>query len=167
MAVADQPVHHSINDAVMRQNLLVLFLLNKILKSKLKKAMQNFFRMEQSDSEKNVLVEDKKNEKQEVQDQLQIANVASDSEATNTNTTSSYKRGRVLSTVWSMFTDAPNPQQIKSALCKHCKTVVNHHKKSECAQTHLNHCKPFVKLMMGKDIADRPEWFCVKKLKIS
>ena len=37
--------------------------------------------------------------------------------------------GRDISTVWSWFTEDHEPQKAKSATCKHCRVVVNHHKK--------------------------------------
>ena len=81
--------------------------------------------------------------------------------------TASAKRGRNKSTIWFLFTEDSNPQLKKSAVCKHCKTLVNYHKKTEYAQKHLNYCKPFIKLMMGVDIADRPEWFDSRKSKLN
>lgn len=90
----------------------------------------------------------------------------SDSELVVTSAAS--KRGRITSSIWSTFTEDDNPQQKKSAICRHCKVLVNYHKKSEYAQKHLNNCKAFVKLMMGMDIGDRPDWFVSsKKSKLS
>jgi hypothetical protein len=50
------------------------------------------------------------------------------------------ERGRVSSTVWDFFTSDANPHHAKSAMCKHCKVLVNHHKKSEPAKVHLHKC---------------------------
>jgi len=91
------------------------------------------------------------------------AKMTKDSELSETSevdmSTASAKRGRIKSTIWFLFTEDSNPQLKKSAVCKHCKTLVNYHKKTEYAQRHLNNCKPFIKMMMGVDVADRPEWF--------
>ena len=67
--------------------------------------------------------------------------------------------GRASSAVWFWFTDDSDPQSKKSATCKNCKLVVNHHRKSEYAKTHLNKCAPFRRLMMGIELAQRPNWF--------
>jgi len=78
------------------------------------------------------------------------------------------KAGRMASNIWSMFSDDANPQLKKAAVCKHCQVLVTYHKKSEYAQKHLNNCKAFKKIMMGTDLADRPEWFdSNKKSKLS
>jgi hypothetical protein len=69
------------------------------------------------------------------------------------------KRGRTTSTVWTFFTDHPEPQKAKSAKCKHCKYLINHHKKSEAAKAHLNKCPKFRTLMNGQEDADRPDWY--------
>ena len=69
------------------------------------------------------------------------------------------KCGRSTSTVWILFTNDDNPQNAKRAKCKHCNTLVNHHKKSESAMTHLNNCSKFRTLMNGLEDADRPDWF--------
>jgi hypothetical protein len=69
------------------------------------------------------------------------------------------KRGRPSSSVWQWFTENDNPHRLKSAKCKHCKTTVNHHHKSESAQVHLNNCAPFRKLMNGMEGRDRPTFY--------
>jgi hypothetical protein len=72
----------------------------------------------------------------------------------------SKKHGRPVNSIWEYYTNAENPHKLKSAKCKNCNQVVNHHKKSESVIIHLNsHCPPFKKLMNGKDIADRPDWY--------
>jgi hypothetical protein len=48
------------------------------------------------------------------------------------------KRGRQSSSLWELFTGDENPHQHKSAVCKYCRIVVNHHMKSEYAQSPLN-----------------------------
>jgi Protein of unknown function (DUF 659)/hAT family C-terminal dimerisation region len=73
------------------------------------------------------------------------------------------RAGRVMSMVWELFTDATRPSQLKSAMCKHCNTLINHHKKSEYAKAHLNKCLHFRKYMNGFDYTERPEWFSSKK----
>ncbi|ETW01721.1 hypothetical protein H310_06327 [Aphanomyces invadans] len=55
------------------------------------------------------------------------------------------KRGRSISTMWTLFTDDPAPHKAKSARCKHCKTLINHHKKCEAAKTHLNYYSNFAR----------------------
>jgi preprotein translocase subunit SecD len=79
------------------------------------------------------------------------------------------KRGRSASDISAFFTAAADPQTRKSAKCRHCNQVVNHHKKGESAMRHLNkYCLPFKKLMSGKDISDRPEWYVgYKKARLS
>jgi Protein of unknown function (DUF 659)/hAT family C-terminal dimerisation region len=86
-------------------------------------------------------------------------------QTTTTASTSSIKvkRGRDLSNTWVLFTNDPDPQLKKSAVCKHCKILINYHKKSELVHKHLNNCKQFVKLMTGMEINDRPEWFDIRK----
>ncbi len=44
--------------------------------------------------------------------------------------------GRSKSNIWACFTNTENPQKLKSVKCKHCKILVNHHKKSEYARNH-------------------------------
>ncbi len=73
------------------------------------------------------------------------------------------KRGRELSDVWTSFTRSPNPSQLKSAVCMHCNCRVNHHRKSECAATHLNRCASFRQVMNGIEDAERPRWYERKK----
>jgi len=77
--------------------------------------------------------------------------------------TGSVKRGRDVSSTWALFTDESDPHKKKSAVCNHCKERVTYHKKSEYVHKHLNNCKAFIKLMMGMDIADRPEWLDTSK----
>ncbi|MEN9524366.1 MAG: hypothetical protein RL536_435 [Candidatus Parcubacteria bacterium] len=36
--------------------------------------------------------------------------------------------GRIVSLVWALFTDSANPQNEKSAVCRHCKQNVLHYK---------------------------------------
>jgi hypothetical protein len=76
-------------------------------------------------------------------------------------------RGRPTSSVWKLFTNDLNPAKLKSAVCKHCKTLINHHKKGESAQVHLNRCLVFCRLMNGLNIEDRPIWYERNKKSIS
>ncbi|CAK9190300.1 unnamed protein product [Sphagnum troendelagicum] len=69
------------------------------------------------------------------------------------------KRGRSASAVWNWFTDDASPQNAKSAKCMHCKTLINHHKKSESAKVHLNSCAKFRTLMNGLNDDERPNWY--------
>jgi hypothetical protein len=73
------------------------------------------------------------------------------------------KRGRQSSSLWELFTRDDNPHQQKSAVCKHCRIVVNDHKKSEYAQSHLNKCQQFRKLMNGMEQDERPGWYAPNK----
>ncbi|CAM9860680.1 unnamed protein product [Lampetra planeri] len=41
------------------------------------------------------------------------------------------KRGRKTADVWELFTEASQPHKAKSNMCKHCKTLINYHKKIE------------------------------------
>ena len=75
------------------------------------------------------------------------------------------KRGRMQAPIWSMFTVDSGPHLKKSGICRHCKETVTYHKKSELVQAHLSKCPAFKKLMMGTDIAERPQWFEAKKVK--
>jgi hypothetical protein len=61
------------------------------------------------------------------------------------------KRGRQGSELWSLYIDDVNSHQHKSAVCKHYRMLVNHHKKSESVKVHLNKCAPFRKLMNGME----------------
>jgi len=52
----------------------------------------------------------------------------------------------------------------KLNVCKHCKTLVNYHKKSELVKVHLNNCATFCKVMNDMEDNERPEWYrCNKK----
>ena len=64
------------------------------------------------------------------------------------------KLGHLQSNVWQHFTTARQPQECKSSIYKHCKTLINYHKKSEMVKIHLNNCGPFRKLMNGKEDVD-------------
>jgi len=75
------------------------------------------------------------------------------------------KRGRVQSHTWELFTEYTNAHLKKSAICQHCKETVTYHKKSELVEAHLRQCRAFKKLMMGTEIAERPQWFDAKKVK--
>ncbi|BBN18355.1 hypothetical protein MPTK1_8g01890 [Marchantia polymorpha subsp. ruderalis] len=67
--------------------------------------------------------------------------------------------GRSASAVWNWFTDDASPQNAKSAKCMHCKTLINHHKKSESAKVHLNSCAKFHTFMNGLNDDERPDWY--------
>jgi len=71
------------------------------------------------------------------------------------------------------------PHRCVSSLCKHDKTIIDHHKKNEHDKTiidhhkknegvksHLNKCDDFRQVMMGINIEDRPDWFNIRKRKI-
>lgn len=74
------------------------------------------------------------------------------------------KAGRKSSDIWSFFTNDKEPRLLKSAICKHCKLRINHHKKSEYAKNHLLKCIPFKNAMYGIEFEERPEWFPSKKI---
>ncbi|KAH6578256.1 hypothetical protein BASA50_004697 [Batrachochytrium salamandrivorans] len=77
------------------------------------------------------------------------------------------KRGKPISSIWNLFTDAIDAHQVSSGnncICKHCKQSVRHHNKTMSVQTHLKKCKPFMLLMKDTAVADRPEWWSNKKL---
>lgn len=61
------------------------------------------------------------------------------------------------------FTDAVEAQKSKSNRCKHCKSLVNYHKKSEQVQSHFNNCRNFLKLMNGIEDPDRLNWYLRNK----
>ncbi|CAM6015243.1 unnamed protein product [Sphagnum balticum] len=73
------------------------------------------------------------------------------------------KRGRQGGDLWSLYTDDVNPHQHKLAVCKHCRMLVNHHKKSESVKVHLNKCAPFRKLMNGMEEDKRLAWYTTNK----
>ena len=85
----------------------------------------------------------------------------------------SKKRGRTADAgrgprvLWVFFTDDPDPHKLKSAECKHYHTRINHHKKSERANTHLNKCAEFRQLMNGIDVDGRPSWYVPNKKRIT
>jgi len=66
------------------------------------------------------------------------------------------RRGRGACDFWTVFTDVVEAHKLKSTKCKHCKQVMNYHKKSENTIRHLNnHCPPFKKFMNGKELSER------------
>ncbi|CAM6024631.1 unnamed protein product [Sphagnum balticum] len=73
------------------------------------------------------------------------------------------KRGRQGSDLWNLYTDDVNPHQHKLAVCKHCRMLMNHHKKSESVKVHLNKCAPFRKLLNGTEEDKRPTWYMANK----
>ena len=78
----------------------------------------------------------------------------------------SAKGGRGAPTAfWQFFADDVEPHKSKSAICKHCRTRFNHHKKSEQAMQHFNSCPAFCKAMNGMEIDDRPDWYNTFKMK--
>lgn len=52
-----------------------------------------------------------------------------------------------------------DPHNAKSNICKHCKTFINYHKKSELVKVHLNNCVTLHKVMNGMEDGERPEWY--------
>jgi hypothetical protein len=73
------------------------------------------------------------------------------------------KRGQQGSDLWSLYIDDVNPHQHKSAVCKHCHMLVNHHKKSESVKVHMNKCAPFRKLMNSMEEDKRPAKYMANK----
>ncbi len=73
------------------------------------------------------------------------------------------KHGQQGSDLWSLYTDDVNPHQYKSAVYKHYRMLVNHHKKSESIKVHLNKCAPFRKFMNGMEEDKRPTWYMANK----
>ena len=72
------------------------------------------------------------------------------------------KRGPPVHTAWRDAFDDPNvfkKNKPNNAICKNCKDSVRHHHKLLSVKTHLKRCKPFKKLMMNKQVADRPQWW--------
>jgi hypothetical protein len=77
---------------------------------------------------------------------------------------SSKKCGRTQSPIWELFTDAVDPHNAKSNICKHCKTLINYHKKSELVKVHFNNCVTFRKVMNDMEDGECPKWYrCNKK----
>ncbi|KAH9275053.1 hypothetical protein BASA83_002767 [Batrachochytrium salamandrivorans] len=75
------------------------------------------------------------------------------------------KHGRPSSDIWTWFTNDTNSHHLKSATCKHCNLLINHHKKNECARLHLNKFNMFCKLMNGMENCNRPDWYVRNKKK--
>ncbi len=73
------------------------------------------------------------------------------------------KHGRQGSDLWSLYIDDVNLHQHKSAICKHCRMFVNHHKKSESVKVHLNKCAPFRELMNGMEEDKYLTWYTANK----
>jgi hypothetical protein len=69
---------------------------------------------------------------------------------------SSKKCGRTQSPIWELFTDVADPHNAKSNICKHCKMLINYHKKSESVKVHLNNCAAFRKVMNNMEDDERP-----------
>jgi hypothetical protein len=74
-----------------------------------------------------------------------------------------HKRGRQGNDLWSFYTDDVNPHRHKSTVYKHCRMLVNHHKKSESVKIHLNKCVLFRKLMNGMEEDKSPAWYTANK----
>ena len=55
----------------------------------------------------------------------------------------SKKRGRKLDTVWYYLTESEHLNLQTNSLCKHCKKLVKHHRKSQLVKNHLLSCKKF------------------------
>lgn len=72
------------------------------------------------------------------------------------------KVGKPVRPIWSLAFNDPeaySPQKPNNAACKHCKQSYRHHHKASVVETHLRKCKPFVKLMLDKPVAERPDWW--------
>jgi len=67
--------------------------------------------------------------------------------------------GRIVSDIWTYFSNADNPQKLKSAICKHCKVVIHHQMKSERAKQHLLKCSAFRSLLKRLPEENRPSWY--------
>jgi hypothetical protein len=65
--------------------------------------------------------------------------------------------------IWELFTNAVDSHNAKSNVYKHCKTLVNYHKKSESVKVHLNNCVAFRKVMNDIDDSERSKWYCHNK----
>jgi hypothetical protein len=44
-------------------------------------------------------------------------------------------RGRPKSSVWELYANNLNPAKLKSAVCKHCKTLINHRKRARALRS--------------------------------
>ncbi|KAH6586484.1 hypothetical protein BASA50_000439 [Batrachochytrium salamandrivorans] len=75
------------------------------------------------------------------------------------------KHGRPSSDIWVWFTNDTNSHHLKSATCKHCNLLINHHKKNKCAKLHLNKCNMFRKLMNVMKDCNHPDWYVRNKKK--
>lgn len=95
------------------------------------------------------------------EDELDITLASSDHDLPTQNRISN--TGRQKSELWSLFTESATPQKLKQAICRHCKSMFNHHKKSELAQKHLLKCIAFRNYVKALEDADVPEWYPRKK----
>nr|XP_032824721.1 uncharacterized protein LOC116950771 [Petromyzon marinus] len=98
-----------------------------------------------------------------VRDKNRVADVEKDGVADEASANTGKARGRSMGQFWHYFTDDPEPDKLKSAVCKYCRTRLHHHKKSEQAMRHLNACAAFRREMNGTEIDDRPEWYASNK----
>ncbi len=73
------------------------------------------------------------------------------------------KRGWTQSPIWELFTDVADPHNAKLNVCKHYKTLINYHKKSELVKVHLNNCAAFCKVMNDMEDGEHSEWYCYNK----
>lgn len=70
---------------------------------------------------------------------------------------------RSLTSFWALFTEEEAPFREDNAQCRHCKNVIEYHKKSTTVQNHLRRCAPFRRIMSKVKATERPEWYRAPK----
>ena len=70
-----------------------------------------------------------------------------------------HKRGKLESSIWRLFTNKPEPQNLKWIFCKIHRAWVNHHKNLESMKTHLNKCNILRGKMNVLKDEDWPDWY--------
>lgn len=96
-------------------------------------------------------------------DDQQNASRSENISVNSTTSKSSVNGHRSQSDVWILYTKTNEPHKLKAAICRHCNTLVNHHKKSELARNHLLKCHNFRKFVNDLDEAEMPDWYPRKK----
>ncbi|KAI9905399.1 hypothetical protein PsorP6_013916 [Peronosclerospora sorghi] len=99
-------------------------------------------------------------DEQEVAEVIQDSTVNQDNDDQNAQLPDmEVSRGRLISTVWELFTNDPELYKSSQATCKHGQTTVGYQKKSEKAQAHLRSFKKFKENMMNLPADQSPDLF--------
>ncbi|KAI9905931.1 hypothetical protein PsorP6_013907 [Peronosclerospora sorghi] len=99
-------------------------------------------------------------DEQEVAEVIQDSTVNQDNDDQNAQLPDmEVSRGRLISTVWELFTNDPELYKSSQATCKHGQTTVGYQKKIEKAQAHLRSFKKFKENMMNLPADKSPDLF--------